>query len=657
MSSPLIAIVTGASRGVGKGIALALGAAGATVYVTGRSRRVGAPGAPLAIDPGLTAALPGTIDDTADEVTARGGRGVAVACDHGDDAQVEALFAKVDAECGRLDVLVNNVFAIPEGQLYDTPFWQLPLSAWDTMIDVGLRSHYVASVLAARRMSAAGHGLIANISSFGGGSYQVNVPYGVGKGALDRLSRDSARDLQRFGVTVVSLWPGIVRTERVLAGQFPYDTSNTESPELTGRAILALLDDPKRHERSGRAWVVAELAAEYGFVDTDGSSPRSLRRPPATTAASTEPHPLLARAREVGAELRAHRAIHDRDRQLAPAVVAALREHGFLSCLVPRLLGGAELAMAEYVELLEVLATGDAAAAWCVMTASTSAMLATYLPRATAEAMWRAQPPFLAGIFAPGGKLTGYPRRRAGSSDDEPSALRLSGRWSYASGSRHADWFAVGAMHERRHVVCFVPAADVTVVDNWDTLGLAGTGSHDLELTDVAISADHVTSLFDRGPWATGTLYRVPVFGLLAAGISACGLGIATAALQHVAASLTAESSSAMLTRWGQARAQLDAARSYLRDTVASAQASTHAAEAATRGRLRLASSYVAQQCAEVTRVAFHLGGGASARAGSPLGSALRDVETMLTHRMVVERVVPAAARAVLGLGTPPPDL
>ena len=261
-----VAIVTGASRGVGKGVALALGAARATVYVTGRTRRGQAP------------AIGGTIDDTADEVTARGGRGIAIACDHADDDAVAAVFARVDAEHGRLDVLVNNVFAIPEGRLHDVPFWEQPIAVWDTMMTVGLRSHYVASVHAARRMTVARAGVIANISSFGAASYQVNVAYGVGKAGVDRLTRDSARDLRPFGVTVVSLWPGVVRTERVLAGQFPYDTTISESPELTGRAVLAIAGDPQRAARSGKPFVVAELAAEYGFTDVDGTTPQSLRR-------------------------------------------------------------------------------------------------------------------------------------------------------------------------------------------------------------------------------------------------------------------------------------------------------------------------------------------------------------------------------------------
>ncbi len=268
--SDRVALVTGASRGVGKGLALALGDAGMTVYVTGRTRRGEA-----------AHELGGTIDATADEITARGGRGIALACDHADDAAVEQVFTQIDRDHGRLDVLVNNVFAIPAGPLYDTPFWDLPIASWDTMIDVGLRSHYVASVFAARRMVPVRRGFIVNISSFGAASYQVNVPYGVGKAGVDRLTRDCARDLKPHGVAVVSLWPGIVRTERLEAGQFPYPTAVTESAELTGRAIVALytLPAPELAGRSGKPHVVAELAAELGFTDVDGSVPASLRGP------------------------------------------------------------------------------------------------------------------------------------------------------------------------------------------------------------------------------------------------------------------------------------------------------------------------------------------------------------------------------------------
>jgi len=274
----MVAIVTGASRGVGKGAALGLGEAGATVYVTGRTRSptTGAAGTSAASAAG---ALPGTIDETAEAVTALGGRGIAVRCDHAIDAEVEALFARVDAEAGRLDVLVNNAFAIPDGPLI-APFWELPIAHWDAMHSVGLRSHYVAAVHAARRMVAARRGLIANVSSFGAKIYAVNVAYGVGKAGVDRMSRDMARELRPFGVAAVSLWPGVVKTERLKLEpeRLPFDATHGESPQFTGRAIAALAGAPDLMAKSGQALVVAELAEEYGFTDVDGTRPQSLRR-------------------------------------------------------------------------------------------------------------------------------------------------------------------------------------------------------------------------------------------------------------------------------------------------------------------------------------------------------------------------------------------
>ncbi|HEU4535671.1 MAG TPA: SDR family NAD(P)-dependent oxidoreductase, partial [Polyangiaceae bacterium] len=216
----------------------------------------------------------GTIGQTADEVTALGGLGVAVACDHANDDEVRALFARVLAERGQVDVLVNNAFAIPDGRVVG-PFWELPLSQWDTMHRVGLRSHFVAGVLAAPLMIAAGRGLIVNVSSFGAKAYAISVAYGVGKAGVDRMTRDMARELQPHGVCVVSLWPGVVKTERLLAesDRIGFDPSGGESPQLSGRAVAALAADPARLAKSGRPLVVAELAREYGFTDLDGQVP------------------------------------------------------------------------------------------------------------------------------------------------------------------------------------------------------------------------------------------------------------------------------------------------------------------------------------------------------------------------------------------------
>jgi NAD(P)-dependent dehydrogenase (short-subunit alcohol dehydrogenase family) len=266
-----VALVTGASRGVGRGVALALASEGATVYVTGRS----APGRP-------TVSLAGTIEDTAREAVARGGEAVAVHCDHRDDTQVQALIERVERERGGLDILVNNVWGgyelLHEGryELFGKPFWEQPLSLWDAMFAAGVRAHYVASTFAAPLLIRRG-GLIVNVSSFAGAGSEDNVALGVAKGATDRLARSMARDLRDHGVAVVALYPGLVRTEGVLKWKDFIDLGNSESPEFVGRAVVALASDDDVLQRSGEVLVVAEMAREYGFTDVDGAQPESLR--------------------------------------------------------------------------------------------------------------------------------------------------------------------------------------------------------------------------------------------------------------------------------------------------------------------------------------------------------------------------------------------
>ncbi len=257
-----IAVVTGASRGIGRGCALELGAAGATVYVTGRT-----------VKPGV-AALPGTIGETAEQVTKLGGRGIAVRVDHEDDAQIKALFERVASEQGgRLDILVNNVFKVPDPPVWGGSFWEHPVSVWDAMVGVGLRAHYVASVYGAPMMVRAKRGLIANISSRGAAQYAMSTAYGVGKCGLDRLAADMAHELRPHGVASVALWPSAVRTEFVLAQasqrEIPIDLRNSESPRFTGCAVVALASDPRVLERSGRTWRVKDLASAYGFSDPE----------------------------------------------------------------------------------------------------------------------------------------------------------------------------------------------------------------------------------------------------------------------------------------------------------------------------------------------------------------------------------------------------
>lgn len=359
---------------------------------------------------------------------------------------------------------------------------------------------------------------------------------------------------------------------------------------------------------------------------------------------------LLERATTLVPELSTFRASHDAARRLDDAVVAKLQAADVLGALVPSELGGHELSPAEYVEMLETLATGDSATAWCVMTASTSTLLAAYLPRETATALWPAgtPAPFLAGIFAPTGTLT-----------VEGTRATLSGRWSWASGCRHAAHIVVGAMRDKRHVVCFVPPSQVRIVDNWDTLGLAGTGSHDLVIENAELPLDRVTSVFDRAPWTSGALFRVPLFGLLAAGIAGCALGVARSALDVIARPLTTESPSAMFAQHAELHANLAAARAYLLSVAARVyeRASAGAIGGSERGELRLAASHAVRTCVDVVRSAYHLAGGGAVRAGHPLQHALRDIETLSTHRMVVDKVLPATSRAILGIGSLPPDL
>lgn len=262
-----VALVTGASRSVGKGIALALGADGWTVYVTARGE-VGA-GGPL--------------DETARLVTERGGCGIAVQCDHRDDDQIAALFTRIaDEQDGRLDLLVNNVWAAPKGFAgFSDPFWERPLSDWDSLIGVGLRAHYVASVHAAKLMVPRASGIIASISSFGTRGYLHSVLYGMSKAGLDKMTADMAVDLRGTGVTVLSLWPGLVKNEAMVAlglKEFQgFSLANAETPEFIGRVIVALANDPGVGKHSGHTLITAETALDYGVTDVEGNQPDSHR--------------------------------------------------------------------------------------------------------------------------------------------------------------------------------------------------------------------------------------------------------------------------------------------------------------------------------------------------------------------------------------------
>ncbi|HMK86293.1 MAG TPA: SDR family NAD(P)-dependent oxidoreductase [Steroidobacteraceae bacterium] len=274
--SPLsgkVAVVTGASRGIGKGIALALAAEGATIYVTGRT-----------VTPG-TYPLPGTVGETAAEVVRRGGKGIAVAVDHAKDDQVAALFERVRRDEGRLDLLVNNAFSLPEDLTEPQPFWEKPLSNWE-MVDVGVRSNFVAAWHAAKFMVPQRSGLIVAISGYVGVTYTYGVVFGTCKSAVDRMARDMAIELKPHHVASLSMWLGLTFTERAernlnrnpaMKSQIVTNPSVGSSVEFPGRVIAALAKDPNIMRRSGGTFIAAELAREYGVTDIDGNVPPSLR--------------------------------------------------------------------------------------------------------------------------------------------------------------------------------------------------------------------------------------------------------------------------------------------------------------------------------------------------------------------------------------------
>ncbi|MEM0955898.1 MAG: SDR family NAD(P)-dependent oxidoreductase [Pseudomonadota bacterium] len=270
LNSDRVVVVTGASRGAGKGIACALGATGATVYVTGRSREEG------------DAPLPGTVGATAEAVTAAGGQGIPVYCDHGTDDDVAALFEQVRREQGHLDILVNNATALPDAITAPGPFWEKPLGM-TCLFDVGMRSHYVTAWHAAPLLLASAGGLIVNTSSFGGRIYMHGPAYGAGKAAIDKMAHDMAYDFRPHGVAVISLWMGLLLTERTRAvfdaqpEMYEELAATAETPEFTGRIIDALARDPALMEKSGRVLIGAELAEAYGIRDIDGRQPPSHR--------------------------------------------------------------------------------------------------------------------------------------------------------------------------------------------------------------------------------------------------------------------------------------------------------------------------------------------------------------------------------------------
>jgi NAD(P)-dependent dehydrogenase (short-subunit alcohol dehydrogenase family) len=292
-----VCVVTGASRGIGKGIALELGRAGATVYVTGTSSStmISKHEKDSMYVTNEVVGGPETIEQTAEEINQVGGIGIPIYCDHSQDDQVKTLFETIQETHGRLDLLVNNVFRIPPGGTNGLfgKFWEVGIQAWDSIHTVGCRSHYVASCYAVplmkknipRAQGSMTRPMIAMISSFGGITYTFNVAYGVGKAAVDRLAKDMAVELKDEDIVVTSFYPGVVLTERtqraVNSGEWEKNVGipldNAETPNYTGKAIISVATDAANMCKTGTVQVVAELAQEYGFTEDDGRQPSSIR--------------------------------------------------------------------------------------------------------------------------------------------------------------------------------------------------------------------------------------------------------------------------------------------------------------------------------------------------------------------------------------------
>ena len=252
-----VVVVTGSSRGIGRGAAIAFGENGATVYVTGR-----------------TTSGELSIGETARLVDAAGGKGIPVEVDHGDDTQIAGLFAQVGSEQGKVDVLVNNVYKIPNPPAWGGGFWDHPVSIWDDQVGIGMRAHYIASWHCAPLLFAAGPGgFICNVSSPGGQSYHFSSSYGAGKAGLDRLSADMAVELKPKGIACVSLYPGSVATEFIksVSASRGTDLTGAQTTLGVGRTIAALAVAPDLMERSGTIQWCEDVSREFDVRDDNGN--------------------------------------------------------------------------------------------------------------------------------------------------------------------------------------------------------------------------------------------------------------------------------------------------------------------------------------------------------------------------------------------------
>lgn len=267
-----VALVTGASRGIGKGIAIALAKSGTTVYITGRTEQ----------NEHKTTKLSGSIHQTRDEITSLGGKCIAIRCDHTIDEEVVDVFDQISKRHSKLDILVNSVWGgyeyFNDGTKFwlEKGFWESPISRWDKMFSSGVRAAYFASAQAAKIMVKQQSGIIFNLSFWAAERSDKGVAYCTSKAATNKMTEAMAYELHSFNVPVICLYPGIVRTEAVMQNKEHFDLSNSESPEFIGRVIARIASDPKAIEKTGKILIVAKEAMKYGISDIDGKQPKPL---------------------------------------------------------------------------------------------------------------------------------------------------------------------------------------------------------------------------------------------------------------------------------------------------------------------------------------------------------------------------------------------
>ncbi|HEV7734983.1 MAG TPA: acyl-CoA dehydrogenase family protein [Candidatus Binatia bacterium] len=345
----------------------------------------------------------------------------------------------------------------------------------------------------------------------------------------------------------------------------------------------------------------------------------------------------------------------ERDRRLAPELVAGLADTGVFRACVPRALGGGEVEPALLVRVLEEIARADGAAGWCAMIAATSGVVSGYLAEPVGREIY-GRAVVTGGVFAP-----------TGSAVVDRGSYRVTGRWRFASGCQHCDWLMAGAIVRddgppRARLVLF-PAREAEIIDTWNVAGLRGTGSHDIALRDLLVPVERSVSLSDDRPVATGALYAFPVFGLLAIGIGAVALGIARRAVDELMALAgtkapagsrrTLAERGVVQSQVAEAEATVSSARAFLLDAVGEAwELATRdgVIPIATRARLRLAATHATTAGAAATDRMYTAGGGSAIYADNPLQRAFRDVHVATQHVMVAQPSLELVGRVLLGL-------